>query len=101
MGEGVASDACPRLAPRALRRRGAAPAPARAVVPHPVVQLDELGRRCPFVLAVAGVVLLNMLTLVGLLSREVGDGFLTCSGNFSHEVVPRLGFGESTFYEHW
>jgi hypothetical protein len=54
MGEEVASDACARLAPRALRRREAAPAPARAVVPHPLVQLDEPGCRCPFVLAVAG-----------------------------------------------
>jgi len=29
-------------------------------------------------------------TLVALLSREVGDGFLTCSGNFSRDISPGL-----------
>jgi hypothetical protein len=37
--------------------------------------------------------------IVALLSWEVGDGFLTCSGNFSQEVLPSLGFGEFTFYD--
>jgi len=34
---------------------------------------------------------------VAPLSREVGDSFLNCLGNFSREVVPRLGFGESIY----
>jgi hypothetical protein len=40
-----------------------------------------------------------MVTLVAPISRGVGDGFLTCSGNFSREIFPSLGFGASTFYE--
>jgi hypothetical protein len=40
-----------------------------------------------------------MATLVAPLSWEVGDSFLTCSGNISRGIFPSLGFGESTFYE--
>ena len=32
----------------------------------------------------------DKVTLVALLSREVGDGFLTCSGNFSWDISPSL-----------
>jgi hypothetical protein len=31
-----------------------------------------------------------MVTLVGPLSREVGDSFLTGSGNFSRDIVPNV-----------
>jgi hypothetical protein len=30
------------------------------------------------------------VTLVALLSREVGNGFLTCSGNLSQDIFPSL-----------
>jgi hypothetical protein len=36
-----------------------------------------------------------MVTLVALLSWEVGDGFLTCSGNYSRDIFPSLRFGEA------
>ena len=36
-----------------------------------------------------------MVTLVVPLSREVGEGFLTCSGNYSRDIFPSLGFGEA------
>jgi len=32
----------------------------------------------------------DLLTLVAPLSREEGDGFLTCSGNFSQEIFTTL-----------
>jgi hypothetical protein len=41
----------------------------------------------------------DMLTLGAPLSREVGDGFLPCSGNSSQDIFSRLGFGESSFHE--
>ena len=31
-----------------------------------------------------------MITLVVALSREVGEGFLTCSGNFSRRWLPKV-----------
>jgi hypothetical protein len=32
----------------------------------------------------------DMVTLVALLSREEGEGFPTCSGNFSRDIFPSL-----------